>query len=230
MSGPWRILIVDDHEMFVRAVTTLFEDLPWVQGAPATATDCKGALEKAQLADVVIMDVGLPDGDGVDAARRILRVRPATRILVLSMYADEDVVRRAMRAGALGYVAKSSPPECLVEGTLAVAQGNVYLDKVVGPHILSLLRPKANPWRPPLDALTSRERYLLGLLLAGAETRVIARRLEIAEKTVRNQLSAVYAKLGTTNKTAAVLLAREKGLDSSPEGLKLLEQSWRRGG
>jgi DNA-binding NarL/FixJ family response regulator len=230
VSGPWRVLIVDDHEMFVRAVSKMFEDLPWVHGTPITATDCKGALEKAQLADVVIMDVGLPDGDGVEAARRILRARPETRILVLSMYADEDVVRRAMRAGALGYVAKSSPPEHLIEGAHAVAQGNVYLDQIVSPHILSLLHGRTNPWRPPLDRLTVRERYLLGLLLAGAETRVIARHLDIAEKTVRNQLSAVYAKLGTTNKTAAVLLAREKGLDASPDGLKLLEALWRRGG
>jgi two-component system, NarL family, nitrate/nitrite response regulator NarL len=230
VSGPWRILIVDDHEIFVRGVSKMFEDLPWVQGAPITATDCRGALEKAPLADIVVMDVGLPDGDGVDATRRILRDHPGTRVLVLSMYADEDVVRRAMRAGALGYVAKSSPPERLIEGTHAVAQGNVYLDQVVSPHILSLLHGRTSPWRPPLDLLTARERYLLGLLLAGTETRVIARRLDIAEKTVRNQLSTVYAKLGTTNKTAAVLLAREKGLDASPEGLKLLEGFWRRGG
>jgi DNA-binding NarL/FixJ family response regulator len=155
------------------------------------------------------MDVRLPDGDGVEATRRILLAHPQTRVLMLSMTGDDDVVTRALQAGARGYVLKDQDPDELVTALRTVASGGVVLGPSIGPRLLTDLRrgPAALP--PPFDQLTMREREIVARLAAGDNNARIARRLGLNEKTVRNYLSVIFAKLGVTDRVQAALLVRD---------------------
>jgi DNA-binding NarL/FixJ family response regulator len=158
------------------------------------------------------MDLGLPDGDGVEATRRILQARPAVKILIVTMVADEDAVSKALRAGARGYILKGTDPDTLVDALCTVANGGVVLGPEVGPTLLATLQGAHAELPPPLNLLTPRERDILCRLAAGDTNPQIARRLGLSDKTVRNQLSVVFTKLGVAGRVQAALLARDAGM------------------
>jgi DNA-binding NarL/FixJ family response regulator len=165
--------------------------------------------------DVVAMDVALPDGDGIEATRRILRARPEVLVLVLTMADDEDVVARAIEAGARGYLLKDTDPETVIDALRTVANGGVVLGPRIGPAAIMAVTSRARqPARlpPPLDQLTPREYEILSLLAAGQSNARIARHLSLSEKTVRNQLSNVFSKLNVADRVQAALLARRMGV------------------
>jgi two-component system, NarL family, nitrate/nitrite response regulator NarL len=210
------VLVVDDHPVVRRGFRTMLEGEPWV-GTVLEAADAAEALRIVVTHEVhvVAMDIGLPGVDGVAATRQIVRARPDVKILMFTMTEDQDAVDRALRAGARGYVLKSTKPETLIDSLRAVAGGGVVLGPTVGVAVLAELQRVPAQLPPPFDRLTHREQELLAHLVGGSNNARIARSLGVAEKTVRNQLSAVFAKIGASDRVQAVLLAQEAGLAPS---------------
>lgn len=208
-----RVLVVDDHPVVRRGLRTMLEGEPWVAAVVEAATVAE-AIRAAVTAKahVVAMDVALPDGDGIEATRRIMVAAPQTKILVLTMADDDDTVARALRAGARGYLLKSTPPDTVVDALRTVAGGGVVLGPDVGVALLAGLRRAPAQLPPPFDQLTSREREILARLVAGDSNAQIGRKLGISDKTVRNQLSAVFGKLSVSDRVQAALLARDAGI------------------
>jgi DNA-binding NarL/FixJ family response regulator len=208
-----RVLIVDDHPVVRRGLRAMLEGEPWVAEVTEAATVADAVREAiSRRVHVIAMDVALPDGDGVDATRRILRGHPDAKVLMLTMTDDEDMVERALRAGASGYLLKDTDPDTVVDALRTVAGGGVVLGPRIGPTMLTALRRAPADLPPPFDQLTARERDILGRLAVGDSNALIARHLGVSEKTVRNQLSVVFAKLGVADRVHAALLARDAGI------------------
>jgi len=206
------VLVVDDHPVVRRGLRAMLEAEAWVSSVTEAATAAE-ALRQAVTArpHVVAMDVGLPDGDGIEAARRIVQAVPHARVLMVTMADDGPVVTRSLRAGAHGYVLKDTDPDTIVEALRTVASGGIVLGPGIGPATLT--EPAAGPAAPPpFDRLTPREREIVEHLAAGHTNARIGRHLGLSEKTVRNQLSAVFAKLGVADRVQAALLARDAGI------------------
>ena len=167
-----------------------------------------GATERV---DVAVVDLGLPDGDGVELVRRLRRA-PGCPVLVLTMTRDEGIVRAWLAAGAGGYLLKDSPPDAVVRAVRMVLDGGLVVGPVVARAALPTTRPARLP--APLDRLTPADLRLLALVADGRTNPRIAAELGVAEKTVRNRVSTLLGVLGVEDRVQAALLAREKGLTS----------------
>lgn len=200
-----RVLIVDDHPVFRRGLRALlaasgFEDVSEAaSGAEAVAA------AQAELPDIVVMDLGLPDMSGLEATARIIAERPGTRVVVVTMFQDAASVGAALDSGAIGYVAKDSDPEQIIAAVRAAAMGASLLGS-------GLHRPTA-PVEAPSSLLestpfTRSERRVAQLLMQGLSNAVIAARMGVAPKTVANYVSAVLLKLGATNRREAAVMLR----------------------
>ncbi|HZM78919.1 MAG TPA: response regulator transcription factor [Candidatus Limnocylindrales bacterium] len=208
-----KVLIVDDHPIVRRGLRALLEGQSWV----AHILEAQTAGEAVRIAltwqaDVVVMDIRLPDGNGIDATRRILKSVPHARILMLTMTDDESTVLNALRAGARGYVHKDCPPDMLVDALRTVAGGGVVLGPTIGRQVSVMLGRALVELPPPLNTLTGRERDILVRLAAGEDNARIARGIGVSEKTIRNQVSLIYTKLGVSDRVQAALMARDAGL------------------
>lgn len=213
MLKPQRVLIVDDHPIVRRGLRMMLEGEPWVAEVVEAAT-VKEAVEKAVSCqvDVVAMDVAFPDGDGIEATRQIRRLWPRANVLMVTLHDDEDRVVQALNAGARGYVLKETEPDTLIDALRTVAGGGVVLGPRIGPEVLTTLQQQPARLPQPFDRLTDREREILAGLVRGESNARIARRLGVAEKTVRNQLSSVFTKLEVSDRVQAALLARDHGI------------------
>jgi DNA-binding NarL/FixJ family response regulator len=211
---PVRILIVDDHASFrsgLRALLGTAADLLVVGEAAdgREAVDAAAALHP----DVVLMDVTMPEIDGIEATRRIVDAAPHVAILVLTMGGDDESVFAALRAGARGYVLKGAQRTELVRAIRSVAAG----EAIFGPGIARRLvgyfsRPAPAGATEPFPQLTEREREILDLIAAGRSNAEITSRLVLSPKTVRNHVSNVFAKLEVRDRAEAIVRAREAGL------------------
>jgi two-component system nitrate/nitrite response regulator NarL len=217
LADAMTVLVVDDHPIVRRGMRTLLETESWVGAVheAATAAEALRVAVESQV-DVVVMDVALPDGDGVEVTGRILRARPSARILMLSMSGDDPLVARSLRAGARGYLIKETDPAVVVDALRTVARDGVVLGPGIGRALLDGLRPEARSLPAPFDALTDRERDVLAGLAGGDSNVRIARRLGVSEKTIRNQMSALFAKIGARDRFHAALLARDAGITAPP--------------
>ena len=213
---PIRVLLADDHPVVRRGLAALLGTLDDFE-VVGEAEDGEGAVREAQLCrpDVVLMDVRMPGMDGVEATRRIRKAVPDVAVLVLTMYDDDATVFTAMQAGAQGYLLKGAEQDEIADGIKAVARGQA----IFGPGIAArLLQHFAHPpvaeavGDEPFPELTAREREVLGLLSQGRRTAEIAETLHLSPKTVSNNLTTIFAKLEVTDRTSAVLRARERGL------------------
>lgn len=206
-----RVLVVDDHPVVRRGFRAMLAGEPWVTGVDEAGTAAEALrVSAAGRAPLVAMDIMLPDGNGIELTERIVRERPDTAVLILTMSDDPGLVSSALRAGARGYLLKHTDPDTVLDALRTVAAGGM----VLGPSVaLAALRAPAPP-QADLGCLTPRERDLLGLLATGASNARMARSLGLAEKTVRNRLSTVLTKLGVADRVQAALLARESGLDA----------------
>ena len=207
------VLIVDDHPVYRRGLRAVLEDAEWV-GRVVEAAGVEESLRLAVLeqADVVAMDLALPDGSGLDATARITRARPDAAVLILTMTNDPAIAEALIPAGARGYLLKDSDGEVIADALRAVSTGML----VLGPHLRSGRITVDAPGHrriTQLDTLSAREREILTELARGRTNLQIGRRLGLSEKTVRNRLSAIYAKLQVTDRTQAALRAHDCGLD-----------------
>jgi len=209
------VLLADDHPVVRRGLAALLGTLDDFE-VVGEAEDGKAAVREAQLTkpDVVLMDVRMPGMDGVDATRRIREVVPDVAVLMLTMYDEDATVFTAMQAGAQGYLLKGAEQDEIADAIKAVVRGQA----IFGPGIATrLLEHFANPpahvaAEEPFPELTARERDILSLLSQGRRTAEIASTLHLSPKTVSNNLTTIFAKLEVTDRTAAVLRARERGL------------------
>lgn len=204
------ILLVDDHPVFLFGLRTLIAGEPdlHIQGE---AMSGEAALQQlnAQPADVVIMDIKLPDMNGVEVTRRIREEYPQVRILILSML-DDNTVFNALRAGANGYILKGAGGEETLRAIRAVASGESIFSPSIArrmmQHFDNAYQPEAFP------ELTEREREILQLLAQGLTNTAIAERLSLSTKTVRNRVSDIFSKLHVHDRAEAILKARDAGL------------------
>ena len=208
-----RLLLVDDHVLVRDGLAALLDEIGGFE-VVGEAGAGEEACEQAQLLrpDVVLMDVRLPDLDGVEATRRIRTALPDTAVLMLTMYDDDATVFAAMRAGAQGYLLKDADPEDVAGGIRAVAAGQAIFGPGVAQRMLTYLSSAQPAGDYPFPELSERERLILERLAAGRRTAEIATELFLARKTVSNQLTSVFAKLGVADRAEAVLKARDGGL------------------
>ncbi|MHB8731233.1 MAG: response regulator [bacterium] len=212
MEKPLRILLVDDHEVVRAGVRMLLEHRPNMTIVGEAATAAAAIAEAARTApDVVIMDVRLPDGSGVEACREIRSARPGTRVLMLTSFADEEAVDASVIAGASGYLLKQTRSAELIHAIEVVAAGESLLDPTVTHQLLARFRRLAGSG-DPVAALTEQERRVLALIGDGKTNREIAGALHLSEKTVKNYVSTLLGKLHVQRRAAAAALAAKQKL------------------
>jgi DNA-binding NarL/FixJ family response regulator len=216
-APPTRIVVVDDHELVragMRGVLDTDEQLE-VVGEAADGVQALAAVE-VHRPDLVVMDLQMPGMGGVEATRRIVRAHPATAVLVVTMFDDDDSVFAAVRAGARGYVLKGANRDELKAAVRSVAAGQAVFGPGVASRVLDrMTRPVGVETEFP--QLTPRERAVLELMVADLGPAAIARRLGIAVKTVRNNISSILTKLHVTERSAAVDAARSAGIGPVPD-------------
>jgi DNA-binding NarL/FixJ family response regulator len=206
-----RVLIAEDHGVVRAGLTQLLVNASDIEVVGAA----RGGWEAVDLArstrpDVVLMDLSMPDVDGIAATREVTRLAPAANVVVLTSFSDRDRILDALGAGAIGYLLKDSEPEELLQGIRAAARGESPLAPKAASH---LVRRHQQPESAP--QLTEREQEILALIAQGAPNKVIAHRLQIAEKTVKNHISRIFQTLDVTDRTQAALWAARNGLDGS---------------
>lgn len=212
------VVVVDDHPVFRLGLVALLDSLDGVRvvGHAAGAAEARAVLglsaPPGTSADVVLMDVDLGDGSGVEVTRELVRARPGVRVLVVTMHEDADVVVAAVRAGARGYLVKTASPAEIERAVRAVADGAMILGPAVADRAMAYVVGGRSAVRVPFPQLTDREREVLDLVAAGLDNTAISRRLVLSPKTVRNHVTNVLTKLGARDRAAAIVAAREEGL------------------
>jgi len=211
VEEPIRVLVVDDHFVVRKGVSALLADAEDIAVA-GEAADGREAVEKARQLQprVILMDLKLPELDGVEAIRRILAERPETGIIVLTAYGLEAQVLAAIEAGAIGYLAKTAEREELLAAIRRVARGELCLPTRLTRQVLTHLQSQSPGGSP--ETLTEREEEVLRLLARGRSNRRIAEELGVAEITVRTHVSHILGKLDATNRVQAALYALRSGL------------------
>ncbi len=204
---PIRVFLLDDHEVVRRGIRDLLEaegDIE-VVGESGLAEEAARRIP-ALRPDVAVLDGRLPDGSGVDVCREVRSVDPRIKALILTSYDDDEAVFAAIMAGAAGYVLKQVRGTDLVDSIRRVAAGQSLLDPQVTARVLDRVR-NGPPRNAELERLTDREQRILALIGQGMTNRQIAAELFLAEKTVKNYMSALLAKLGLSSRTQAALYA-----------------------
>lgn len=210
IPGRIRVLLVDDSEMVRTGLRTLLSGEPTVEVVGEAANVADGIAAGARLKpDVVLLDIRLPDGSGIEACRQILKKSPDTRVLMVTSVVDDTVVDDAIRAGAHGYLLKEIDGRGLVNAVRDVAAGRSILDPAVTARVIRLVR-SVTPERDPLAVLTPTERHILALIAEGLTNKEVGAKLEISEKTVRNHIGVIFEKLHVTRRAeAAAIFARQ---------------------
>jgi two-component system response regulator DevR len=204
-----RVFLLDDHEIVRRGIADVLEEQPGivVVGEAATAGEALRRIPAARP-HVAVLDARLPDGSGIDVCRDIRSSAPEVRCLILTSYDDNDALFAAVMAGAAGYLLKEVRGTSLIDAVRQVAAGKSLLDPAVTGRLLTRLREGA-PQDARLASLTDREREILGLITDGMTNKQIGERLFLAEKTVKNYVSGLLAKLGMQRRTQAAVYGSE---------------------
>ncbi|HET8604517.1 MAG TPA: response regulator transcription factor [Marmoricola sp.] len=213
-DAPVRVVLADDHPMYRYGVAAVLADEPRVDlvGQATSGTELLEVVASC-TPDVVVTDMRMPDLDGIAVTRSLLADRPDLPVLVLTMHDDDESVFGALRAGARGYLLKGADSVELVATILTLAAGGTAFGPTVARRIVGTFLETSEKFaRGAFPQLTTRERQVLDLLAAGRRNSAIAAQLEMSEKTVRNHLSSILAKLQVEDRSAAIVRAREAGL------------------
>jgi DNA-binding NarL/FixJ family response regulator len=211
-----RLLVVDDHPAFRRGLELMLTDVADVQIVAEAATGALAVeLASSLEPDVILMDLRMPDLDGIEATKRITRESPAAAVVVLTMFEDEDSVFAAMRAGARGYLLKGAEEDEIVRAIRAAAAGEAIFGPAIAQKVIQHFASGAGSTAAAFPSLTDREREVLEMVAAGKGNATIAHELMISLKTVRNHVSNVFTKLQVSDRSAAIVRAREAGLGGS---------------
>jgi NarL family two-component system response regulator LiaR len=209
---PVRILIADDHRLVRQGLRQLCEGL----GNFTVVAEAENGVQAVDLArtsqpDVILMDIAMPDMDGVEAIRQIMNETPSARIIALTMYREEKFMLDAIRAGARGYLLKTVNADDLIAAIAAVHRGDYLIDPIIAARVLSELHMAVPPQAPQIEPLTESEMAVLRLVAQGVENDQIAQALNYSIYTVANRLRTIYEKLRVTNRTQAALYALRQG-------------------
>ncbi len=214
MSTDTRVtlMIADDRPLFRLGMRQLMELDPRLR-VVGLAENGQQAVEivHRERPMVALMDVRMPILDGIQATAAIRRQHPETQVLILSNFASDGFISRALEAGARGYLLKDADPEAIISAILAVAHGELVMAGAVADRVLDLITHRVTP-EDMYDGLSARELQILEMLANGLATKQVAYRLSITEKTTRNHISRIYEKLGVHDRAQAVLYAARKGL------------------
>lgn len=208
-----RILIVDHHPLFRQGILKALEAEMDIEVVGEASEGQRALALAAELApDVVLMDIALPDIDGVEATRRMIERAPKARVLVLTALDEDTHVLGALRAGARGYLLKNTDWRELATAIRTIHRGGALLSPAIAETVLAAFRQTSPmPRSPTAEELTEGEREVLLLAARGFENETIAKQLSLSPKTVSNRLTGIYRKLGVTNRTQATLLALRHG-------------------
>jgi DNA-binding NarL/FixJ family response regulator len=213
MPPTIRIVLVDDHALVRQGFRRILEEDPGLQVAGEAGSADEGiALVRQQRPDVVLMDMAMPDANGIQAAREILRERPETKVLVLSMYSDAQYVRSALDAGVSGYILKSALETDLTRAVRAVAAGQQYLSPELSGVLIKALRDRDEPEDDKFDKLTDREKQVLQYIAHGKSNKEIASILGLSVNTIAVHRANLMSTLGVHKAAELVLYAVRKGL------------------
>jgi DNA-binding NarL/FixJ family response regulator len=204
-NGSIRVLLCDDHAVVREGLARLLESTEGIEVVGTAADGAEGVAAAIALRpDVVLMDLAMPNLDGVAATRRIAAEAPDARVVVLTSFSDNSRIHDALDAGARGYLLKDAEASEVVRAIRAAARGEAPLDPRVARAVLARGTTPA-----PLSGMTAREREVLALLGTGMANKVIARRLGISEATVKAHLTRIFRQIGVTDRTQAAIWARE---------------------
>jgi len=211
---PIYVFIADDHPVFREGVRSMLRRETSIRLVGEAANGSEAIALTAELQpDVILMDVHMPDINGIEATRRILHEHPHMRVLVLTMFEDDDSVFAALRAGARGYLLKGADKAEIVRAITGVASGEAIFGAAIAQRLLAFFAAPKAPIPPPvLPELSDREREILLLITHGLSNQAIADRLVVSLKTVRNHVSNIFSKLEVADRAQAVLRARDAGL------------------
>jgi DNA-binding NarL/FixJ family response regulator len=209
-----RVVVVDDHQIVRDGLTALLGALEGIEvvGSAADGRDALHVVTETEP-DVVVMDIQMPELDGIEATRFITQRQPGVRVVMLTMNEDDDTVLAAIRAGASGYLLKGSGAEEVHNAVRAAAAGGMVFGASLAGRVASYFAggPSGPVQEEPFPDLTERERDVLQMLAAGRSNDAIAAELFVSNKTVRNTVSAIYAKLHAAGRAEAIVKAREAG-------------------
>ncbi len=205
------VLLVDDHEVVRTGLRTLLERRPGlnVVGEAGSVAEAVAAARQAQP-DVIVMDIRLPDGNGVEACREIRGELPETKVLMLTSYADDEAVYGSIMAGASGYLLKQTRGQDLAEAIEKVAHGDSLLDPAITDKVLERMRALARGEGDELAVLSDQERKVLGLIAEGKTNKEIAAEIFLSDKTVKNYVSSILSKLNLRRRSEAAAFIAER--------------------
>jgi len=213
VTRPVRVVLADDHPMIRRGLRLILENSEEVD-VVAEAGNGQELLDLVDLMepDVVVVDVGMPKLDGLEAVRRIRDRHPDVKSLIFTVHDEEAYVHRAVLAGASGYLLKTASAEELIKGIMTVAEGKAALHPSITRHLLDGFAGMSEPKGRGAEALSQREHDVLQLLAYGKTNKEIAKELGIGAQTVKTHISHIFTKMGAADRTDAVALALRKGL------------------
>jgi two-component system, NarL family, response regulator DevR len=219
ISQPIRVVLVDDHQMVRVGLKTLLEGFPRIQvvGEAATAAEAPEVVSQSKP-DVVLLDIRLPDGSGLEVCRQLRKAHRGLRVLMLTSYYTDDMVMDAIEAGAEGYLLKEINADFLVRSIQEVLEGKSILDPAVTRKVIDRVREgKSGDSKPSLDLLSPQERRVIALVAEGKTNKEIGVELKLSDKTVKNYLSNLMEKLNFTRRSqAAVFFAQHSPRPNGP--------------
>jgi DNA-binding NarL/FixJ family response regulator len=212
-TEPLRVLVADDHPVFRQGLRTAIEAATDMEIAGEAETGAEAVEQALGLQpDVVIMDLQMPERNGIEATLEIVAQSPHVGVLVLTMFEDDDSVFAAMRAGARGYLLKGSDHDEIVRAIRAVASGEAIFGPAIATRLMAYFSASAGGPAQAFPELTAREREVLELIAQGHGNAAIAQQLVLSQKTVRNHVSNIFTKLHVADRAQAIVRAREAGL------------------